>query len=183
MSARKLDALYAEYAQADKGDAKERAREKLVRALYVDAYPIMYHKLRGFYPDIITDAVATAATNLDKFRGEARFSTWFYRIVVNYCNLILRVKQQRNEVSLEEMIEEHGDGIAGSVEAEAEAKAKVADLLDNLAPDQKRLVEMKAEGMNDKEIGEALGISAKAVNERLRRIRTILFEKVNAGQA
>lgn len=182
MSARKLDALYAEYAAA-KGNEREGAKEKLIRALYQDAYPIMYHRLGGYHPDIITDAVAMAAVHLDKFRGEARFSTWFYRIVANFCYRHLKDDLRRNEVSLEALIEEKGDEEIGGVEeARGEARVRLAEMLAVLAPDQRRIVEMKAEGKTDKQIGEVLGISAKAVNERLRRIRQLLSEKVNVGR-
>ncbi len=35
--------------------------------------------------ELVQDAFVRAFNNLDQFRGEAKFSTWFYRILYNLC--------------------------------------------------------------------------------------------------
>ena len=47
--------------------------------------------------DLLQNTFVKAWTNLDQFRGEARLSTWLYRIALNEClNFLSRQKQQEN---------------------------------------------------------------------------------------
>ncbi len=45
--------------------------------------------------DVSQDAFVSAYQALGRFRGAARFSTWFYRIVVNKCHDALRARLRR----------------------------------------------------------------------------------------
>jgi RNA polymerase sigma factor (sigma-70 family) len=55
--------------------------------------------------ELVQDSFLRAFRNLESFRGEARFSTWFYRILYNTCmTAVLRRKQR--ELSWEEEGEE-----------------------------------------------------------------------------
>lgn len=180
MSAQKLDALYAEYKAAAGEVAKDKARTRLIRALYHDAYPIMYYKLRAYHPDIITDAVALTAVNLDKFRGEARFSSWFFGIVANLCNRYLRQKITRNEVSLDALVE---IGAEPAVEGREDNLAELAMVLDSLNPEMRQIIEMRGEGKKPEEIGKALGLTTKAVKRRIEHLRVQLGKKAKKAKA
>ena len=50
--------------------------------------------------DAAQDAFVSAYRSLGRFRGAARFSTWFYRIVINRCKDVLRARA-RHPVSAE----------------------------------------------------------------------------------
>jgi RNA polymerase sigma-70 factor (ECF subfamily) len=48
--------------------------------------------------DVTQEAFLKAIRNIKKFRGQASFSTWFYRIVVNTCRDFLRRKRKKERL-------------------------------------------------------------------------------------
>src|SRR5256885_16107161 len=70
-------------AAAKAGD--RRAFDALVKATYADAYTLAY-RLTGNEEDardVVQDAYLRAYKGVKRFRGDAQFSTWLYRIVAN----------------------------------------------------------------------------------------------------
>src|SRR5712692_4861950 len=57
--------------------------------------------------DATQETFLSAYRNLSKFRGEAKFSSWIYRIALNICNTKLRGRP-KNVVSIEEQQESSG---------------------------------------------------------------------------
>jgi RNA polymerase sigma factor (sigma-70 family) len=170
VSATTLDGLYAEFLAASE-DRKAQARETLVMGMYREAWPIIWSKLHGAHPDIVADSVSKAALNLDKFRGEARFSTWFYKIVMSFCNTVLRAKLLKpTEISLEQLAEEGAEPII-EVENADNAKIELTNLLEKLDATDRKLIALKAEGKTYPEIAEALGLkTTDAAHSRWRRL-------------
>ncbi len=76
-----LDALYVE--RARRGD--EEALTELYRRHERRAYNLALRTLGDSWDaaDVTQEAFIKAFRNLDSFKGEARFSTWLHRIVVN----------------------------------------------------------------------------------------------------
>src|SRR3954468_14308524 len=73
------------------------AFDELVRATYADAYTLAY-RLTGNEEDardVVQDAYLRAYKGLKRFRGDAQFSTWLYRITAN-CASSLLSKRARN---------------------------------------------------------------------------------------
>ncbi len=89
------------------------------------------------------------------YTGEASFSTWLYRILVNTCYDVLRKRKRRIE---EAPIEETGERTAPNVDDTK--RIALRRLLDAL-PEQRRTVFtlFEIEGLSHAEIGEILGIS------------------------
>src|SRR3954454_17549253 len=88
----------AELVSAAKGGDRS-AFDELVRATYADAYTLAY-RLTGNEEDardVVQDAYLRAYKGLKRFRGDAQFSTWLYRIVAN-CASTLLAKRSRNRV-------------------------------------------------------------------------------------
>src|SRR5206468_11353862 len=70
-------------AQARSGDKS--AFDELVKATYADMYTLAY-RLTGNEEDardVVQDAYLRAYRGLKHFRGDARFTTWMYRITAN----------------------------------------------------------------------------------------------------
>ncbi len=92
------------------------------------------------------------------YTGEASFSTWMFRILVNTCYDILRKRKRRiDEAPIDEMVET-AERTAASVD---DAKRiTLRKLLDEL-PEQRRSVFtlFEIEGLSHAEIGEILGIT------------------------
>lgn len=58
---------------------------------------------RGEAEELVQDAFLKAYQNLDGFRGEAKFGTWFYRILYNLCmTKVIRRKGKPEAITLEE---------------------------------------------------------------------------------
>src|SRR3954454_535403 len=86
----------AELVSAAKGGDRS-AFDELVRATYADTYTLAY-RLTGNEEDardVVQDAYLRAYKGLKRFRGDAQFSTWMYRITAN-CASSLLSKRARN---------------------------------------------------------------------------------------
>ena len=104
--------------------------------------------------DILQDTFVKAWTNLDKFRGESKLSTWLYRIATNESLSFLQ--QQRTTVDIDtpdtdQTLQLEGDAYFDGDETEQMLQQAVASL-----PDKQRVVfimkyfqEMKYEEMSD----------------------------------
>ncbi len=93
-SGTQADELRALVSAARNGD--EQAVDALVRATYADTYTLAL-RLTGNEDDardVVQDTYLRAYRGLDKFRGDAQFTTWLYRITAN-CAATTLVKRRR----------------------------------------------------------------------------------------
>lgn len=92
------------------------------------------------------------------YTGEASFSTWIFRILVNTCYDILRKRKRRIEESPIDDVPETAERTAPNVD---DAKRITLTKLLNELPEQRRSVFtlFEIEGLSHAEIGEILGIS------------------------
>ena len=73
-------------------DGDRSAFDELVRATHADMYTLAY-RLTGNEEDardVVQDAYLRAYRGLQRFRGEARFTTWMYRITANCASTQLK---------------------------------------------------------------------------------------------
>jgi RNA polymerase sigma-70 factor (ECF subfamily) len=135
--------------------------------------------------DVVQDAYIRAFRGIGRFRGDAQFSTWMYRITANTAySAVKRRRRHRTEpldAMLEEPIELHPD-LQPEEAAESSALLdRLAVALDELAPKLRVLVVLKdVYGLSHEEIAEELGISVAAAKVRLhrgrRKLRDLLYE-------
>jgi RNA polymerase sigma-70 factor (ECF subfamily) len=130
--------------------------------------------------DVMQQAYVNAYASLRQFNGQAQFSTWLTRIVVNESLARVRRKQRYEPFEEEQSNVEtfmRGDG-PHDPEREAasrELRVLLESAIDCL-PDGAREVFMlrQVEGMSTAEVGATLGISDDAVKTRLSRARAAL---------
>ena len=80
------------------------AFEALVKVTYQDAYTLAY-RLTGNEEDardVVQDAFLRAYRGLGRFRGEAQFTTWLYRIVANCASTSLTKRRRHRHDDIEE---------------------------------------------------------------------------------
>ncbi|GLS86946.1 RNA polymerase sigma subunit ECF family protein [Cypionkella aquatica] len=98
-------------------------------------------------------------------QGEAKVSTWAYRVVVNLCTDRLRARRRRRAEALDD-VAEPADGAAGVVAGMIEADRIAAlDAALALLPERQReaVVLRHIEGLSNPEIAEILQIGVEAV--------------------
>lgn len=122
--------------------------------------------------DICQETFLLAYRNLAKFRGDAKFSSWLYRIAINCCHTAMRGRG--GSVSLEQQQEELGYEPVTNIEHMNETmhRGQVADIvrkaLMGLPPEMREVIIMKEyQEMKFHEIAEVLGIPISTVKTRL----------------
>jgi RNA polymerase sigma-70 factor (ECF subfamily) len=135
--------------------------------------------------EAVQDAFVAVFRNLAGFRGQARLSTWIYRIAVNACLARLRARGAQPEVGIDDLLPRFlpdGHAAEPSVPWRADAAlersevcARVRACIDRLPESYRTVVMLRdIEELTTEEAAEALGISPGAVKVRLHRARQAL---------
>lgn len=155
------------------GRQKEWNLQELVSRLERFATAICWQRLpdhRSEFDPLVNGIVWRAIKKADKFRQEAAFSTWFYKIATNECNRFLRNFKERCETILEEDL----PGVPSGIDARIDLMA----LLDGLEGADHLLFRLVAEGEDFNTIGERLGVSRNAALVRWNRLKGRLRDAV-----
>jgi RNA polymerase sigma factor (sigma-70 family) len=133
--------------------------------------------------EVVQDAFLRAFRSLDKFRKDAKFSTWFYRIVVN-CSLS-RVKKNKSEPAgpdiddISESVIESVDSAYSSLTLN-EQKKFIHDALGELNVEDRLILTLYYLNENSiDEIEEIAGIKAENVKMKLHRARNKMYDILN----
>jgi RNA polymerase sigma-70 factor, ECF subfamily len=135
--------------------------------------------------DIAQEVFLRAFRGLEGFKGDAKFSTWLYRITFNLCTDWLRRSKRpgHRTTSIDEGPEvadaagDLGEGLLAS-----ERRAEVRTALDGL-PERYRIVVtlLYYHKLSYEQIGALLEVPTKTVETRLYRARRMLREKLEDG--
>jgi RNA polymerase sigma-70 factor (ECF subfamily) len=119
--------------------------------------------------DVAQEAFIRAFRKIRAFRGEGRFYTWLYHIVLRVCLDRQRTARWHKEVS--DPSQDRPAPVTSPTEA-VDMRLLVARLLDNLSPPMRAaLVLRELEGLEYEEIAEALEIPVGTVRSRLNAAR------------
>ena len=111
--------------------------------------------------DAAQEALAKLCVRIRQFRGEARFSTWLHRLVVNTCRDVAERRRARPWEPLEDDLRAAPDTEADPARAAglSELRSELCSSLAGIAPDQARVVVLKdALGYSFDEISAASGM-------------------------
>lgn len=137
---------------------------------------------RSLAADVSQDAFVRAWRGLPGFRGDARFSTWLYRITVNTAWTAQRKGRRDAHTALDDVAPVLVDGAPTPEEAGAttELRAALAGALGRLPEKYRAVVVLKdVYGWPHEEISAELGISVTAAKVRLHRARQRLREMLD----
>jgi RNA polymerase sigma-70 factor, ECF subfamily len=172
-------------AAAQQGDRE--AFDELVRQTFVDTFTLAC-RLTGNEEDardVVQDAYLRAWRAIGKFRGEAQFSTWMYRITANASATHMRKRQRHRTETLDDITEPADtrfDTQPASAFESADTLGQVAEAIEALPPKLRTVVVLKdVYDLPHEAIAEELGISVAAAKVRLhrarRRLRDELYEQ------
>jgi RNA polymerase sigma-70 factor (ECF subfamily) len=170
---------------AREGDRE--AFDELVRRTYVDTYTLAV-RLTGNEEDardVVQEAYLRAWKGIGRFRGDAQFTTWLYRITANASYTLVQKRRRRRVEPLEMADEPVETALEAQPEAAAESAAMMARLSEAVAelpPKLRSIVVLKdVYGLPHEAIAEELGISVAAAKVRLHRgrkkLRDVLYEE------
>lgn len=179
-------------ARARKSD--QRATEDLVRRYQQKAYAIAYHFTDGNMQDaedFTQEAFLRAFQNLENFRGDSSFYTWFYRILVNVCLDGRRHRNRWQKIFLPWQRDSTEKGLSPEERPDPEAherslktisgKELSRDIQESLRslPEKQRLAfQLKAlHGMSIQEVARVMGTAEGTVKSHLFRATQFLREK------
>lgn len=157
------DALLVLYANGDRAAARELAGRHLSRIL---GFATRLLGDRAEAEDVAQEAMLRLWRIAPDWRpGEAKVSTWLYRVVTNLCTDRLRLRTRRRAIGLEDAPDIADD--AQSVVAVMEERDRMAALNDALAtlPDRQRqaVVLRHIEGLSNPDIAQIMEIGVEAV--------------------
>jgi RNA polymerase sigma-70 factor (ECF subfamily) len=133
--------------------------------------------------DVAQEAFMAAFEGLGRFRGDAAFYTWLYRIAVNKALMHRRTRDMRPEFAASaddaSPLDAAGDPADGPEDRALsnERSAAVQDAIARLPEDYRAIIVLRdIEGFEYEEIADILTIALGTVKSRLHRGRLLLRE-------
>ena len=128
--------------------------------------------------DAAQEAFVRAWQALPRFRGDAAFGTWMYRVVTNRCLTRLRDRRVSDPLPEAEALQAPGTDTADSAVARVQIEA-VKRAIDQLTPEQRApWVLRELEGLSYEQIADALDLSLSAVKARIHRARQEIVHRL-----
>lgn len=183
---------------ADARDGDRRAFDALVRRTWVETYSLALRLVgnEDDARDVCQEAYLRAYRGLRRFRGDARFTTWLYRITANCASTQLGRRRRHRHDALDGV-----DGLNDEIEpsdpsphVDPAGRAESAGLRDavqtalaKLPPRLRSVVVLRdIYDLSHEVIAAELGISVSAAKVRLhrarRRLRDDVFLRAEAGE-
>lgn len=165
-------------------DGDREAFDELVRVTYAESFTLAL-RLTGNEEDardVVQEAYIRAFRGLSRFRGDAQFSTWMYRITANCANThLVRRTKHRHEL-LDEADPVADERPSGDPQAQNDASAlrqRLTAALEVLPPKLRQVVVLRdIYDLPHEAIAAELGISETAAKVRLHRARKKLRENL-----
>ncbi|MEA3407201.1 MAG: sigma-70 family RNA polymerase sigma factor [Chloroflexota bacterium] len=162
----------------------ETAFRKLVEETQDDVYSLAYHMLDNIQEaeDMTQEVYLHVWRGLPGFRGDAKFSTWLYRITINAClnrrrHFARRLHVIDNEDALEDSIAKHGDPAEATMKEEQ--RAVLWKTVSYLPPKYRTVIDLfYQKQLSYKEIAELLSVPLGTVKGHLNRARKALAKRL-----
>ncbi len=168
-------------AHAQRGDAA--AFEELIRIHSGSLYRMLVRMLGSSADaeEVAQEAFLKAWQGLPRFRGEAKFSTWLYRIAVNEANRRLARDARRRTLPIDDVVDEVPDLAEGpaALAESGELEAYLEQCLAELPAHYRAAVVLRdVEGFTNEEAAEALGLEIRNFKSRLHRGRMAIRRRL-----
>ncbi|WP_407405943.1 RNA polymerase sigma factor [Chryseobacterium sp.] len=133
----------------------------------------IYTDNKDDHEDLFQEITIQLWRSSGNFRGEAKFSTWMYRIALNTAISLFR--RNKKEISVNSDIDISTIKISQSEKEEKEERIKIMyQAIHQLSDIEKALIMLFLEDKSYREIGEILGISEGNARVKMNRARNNL---------
>lgn len=134
----------------------------------------MYADDTEHFNDLYQETLANLWQGMSTFRGDAKISTWIYRMCLNTCITFFRKHRRHNAetVGLDSILD-----IAGDDDSRLANLREMYRLIGTLDQIEKALILMWLDERPYEEIAEVTGMTRNTVATRLRRIKQKLVKK------
>jgi RNA polymerase sigma-70 factor (ECF subfamily) len=134
--------------------------------------------------DLLQNTFLKAWTNIDYFRGDAKLSTWLYKIAINECITFLNRQRSMNNVSMSDSDVFLLERLKGDIYFDGDnAQMKLQEAI-LLLPEKQRLVfqmkyfeDMKYEDMSDI-LGTSVGALKASYHHAVKKVETFLTRDI-----
>jgi RNA polymerase sigma-70 factor (ECF subfamily) len=164
-------------------------QEKLFRRWLVEHTGLMWKVVRAFtgtqqdQEDLLQEILVQLWSSLPSFRGEAKESTWIYRVAFNTA-LVWKRGEKRHQVKHAAFMELH-DPSQSSAGPEKSREEELVELLyaaiRELSKLDASLALMHLDGLSYREMSDVLGLSENNVGVKLNRIRKQLAQQLRGA--
>jgi RNA polymerase sigma factor (sigma-70 family) len=138
------------------------------------------HKVCSLYMDTIQDKedlfqeiLLNAWKGIKNYKGDAKFSTWLYRVALNTAITFYR-KDRRTVMTAE--LKEQFAALPDHVHDQEEMVSAMYKVISGLSSIDKALVMLYLEDYSYQEIGDIMGITSNNVAVKMNRIKAKLKE-------
>ncbi len=170
-------------------DGDRASFDQLVRLTYAETYTLAF-RLTGDEEDardVVQEAYLRAYRGLKRFRGDAQFTTWLYRITSNCAATHLHKRSRHRHEEIDDDVASDDLRVAVNPEASLEAAAlrdRLQVALLGLPPRLRAVVVLRdVYDLPHEAIAAELGISVSAAKVRLHRARRRLREDLFVASA
>jgi RNA polymerase sigma-70 factor (ECF subfamily) len=160
------------------------AFDELVKATYAETYTLALRLTHNEEDarDVVQEAYLRAYKGLKKFREDAQFTTWLYRITANCAATQLGKGNRHRHEDLDDQVAVFDERPESDPEAQADAgilRDRLSVALAHLPPRLRAVVVLRdVYDLPHEEIAEELGITEAAAKVRLHRARKQLRERL-----
>ena len=111
------------------------------------------------------------------FKGDAKISTWMYRVALNTALSSFRKKQV--PVSYPDALPDRSDSETDG--AQSEKEAQLFALLNQLNDAEKAIITLYLEGLSYQQMAEITGVSENYIGVKLNRIKSKIQQRIHHG--
>ena len=146
----------------------------------IEIHQSIIYKVIGLYiddaedkKDMYQEVLLQGWKSYKNFRGDAKFSTWLYKIALNTA---LTYRKKRNRIITEAINEP--EAIDPSVENHAHENHEILfRIIKELDAVDKMIITLHLDGFKNKEIADITGINTNNINVKLYRIKAVITER------
>lgn len=170
------DAAYKAYRKETDPARRKLLEEQLIQEMTGHGLAVCWLELHERRPDVVNDAIFKALSGVERYRGDAAFSTWFHRIVINACMDEKRRLARRKEETLDETT-------AVAVEVQRDEWIDFEREAGKLDEEDAGFLVDKVAGLDENELAAKYKLTGRGVRSRWFRIRNRLKGKKSATSA